>query len=158
MEESLLALNGFVQLVVGTIIFTLLWVVIHKTLKEITFFKDKAVEAIVATCVSLLSVIGMFQFLGITILLALYLFAGKLLGNHKPERSFLDAERKTEPAFQLDLDKGDRPAEEYLGETFQEEEMARDNGERLKPINRPLGKRMHESDFHRETKSNRIKQ
>ncbi|MHC4541982.1 MAG: hypothetical protein ACYS74_19715, partial [Planctomycetota bacterium] len=80
------------------------------------------------------------------------------LGNHKPERSFLDAERKTEPAFQLDLDKGDRPAEEYLGETFQEEEMARDNGERLKPINRPLGKRMHESDFHRETKSNRIKQ
>jgi hypothetical protein len=189
MEESMLALDGFVPLVVGIVIFILLWVVIYKTLKEVAFFKGKAVETIVATCVSLLSVIGIFQFLGagdrtynvseriggegmnldaillgyaalgITIiLLALYLLASKLLGNDKSERSFRDAERKTEPTFQLDLGKGDRPAEENLGKAFKEKEMARDNSERLKPIDRPLGKRMHESDFHRETKSNRIKQ
>ena len=64
MEKSLLALDGFIPLVVRIAIFTLLWVVIFKSLKVGHFFRGKAVEAIVAMCVSLLSLIGMFRFLG----------------------------------------------------------------------------------------------
>ncbi|MHC4538685.1 MAG: hypothetical protein ACYS74_02755 [Planctomycetota bacterium] len=63
MDKSLLALDGFILFVVGATIFALLWVIIYKTLKEVAFFKGRVVEATVATCVSLLSVIGMFQFL-----------------------------------------------------------------------------------------------
>jgi hypothetical protein len=189
MEKSILALNGLVPLVAKIAIFVLLWVVIFESLKMASFFRSKAVEAIVATCVSLLSVISMFRFLGAgngtynvsektggdgtnldiillayaalgvaIVLLSLYLFAGKFLGNDKPNKSLRDAERRTESAFQSDMSKGDRPAEENFGKAFKERGMARDNSRRPKPIDRPMGERVHQSDIHKKTKSNKIKQ
>jgi len=65
MEKSILANNEFVPLAVGIIIFTLIWVVIFKTLKDISFFKGQVVCAIMATCMSLLSIISMFRVLGV---------------------------------------------------------------------------------------------
>ena len=146
-------------------------------------------EAIVATCVSLLSVIGIFRFLGAgngtynvsertgdkgsnldaillgfaalgftIVLIALCLLASKFLGNDKPKKSLSDAERRTEPVFQLDLGNGDRPAEENLEKAFEEKGMARDNSRALKPIDRALGERVHQTDIRKETRSNRIKQ
>lgn len=64
MEKLLLALNGVVQLAVGITMFALLWVIIFKTVEKIPFLAGKLVGATVATCVSLLSVIGMLRFLG----------------------------------------------------------------------------------------------
>ena len=189
MEESLSAFNGFVPLVVGIAIFILLWVIIFRTLRDVAFFKGKVVEAIMATCVSLLSVTGMFRFLGVgngsysvsretggdstnldiilllyaalgitIVLLLLYLLPGKLLGSDKPKKSLRDAERRTESAFQFDLGKGDRPAEDNLGKALKEMRMARDNSRGLKPIDRRPGEHVHQNDIRKETKSNRIKQ
>lgn len=64
MEKSLLALTELFLPLVGIAIFVLVWVVVHRALKEMQFFKGKATIAIVATCVSLLSVMGMFHFFG----------------------------------------------------------------------------------------------
>lgn len=64
MEKSLLALNESFLPLVGIAIFVLVWVVVHRILKEVPFFEGKATAAIVTTCVSLLSVMGMFHFLG----------------------------------------------------------------------------------------------
>jgi hypothetical protein len=64
MEKSLLTLTEPFLALVGIAIFVLVWVVVHRTLKEMHFFEGKATIATVATCVSLLSVMGMFRFLG----------------------------------------------------------------------------------------------
>jgi hypothetical protein len=64
MEKSLLALTELFLPLVGIAIFVLVWVVVHRTLKEMQFFEGLASTATVATCVSLLSVMGMFHFLG----------------------------------------------------------------------------------------------
>ena len=64
MEKSILSNNEFVPLTVGIIIFILLWVVIFEALKKAPFFKSQAVNAIMATCVTLLSVISIFRCLG----------------------------------------------------------------------------------------------
>ena len=64
MGTSLLTLTEPFLALVGIAIFALVWVVVHRTLKEMHFFEGKATIAIVATCVSLLSVMGMFRFLG----------------------------------------------------------------------------------------------
>jgi len=64
MGKSLLALNEPFLPLVGIAIFVLVWVVVHRILKEIHFFEGLASIAIVATCVSLLPVMGMFHFLG----------------------------------------------------------------------------------------------
>jgi len=158
-------------------------------LRGVSFFGSKPVEAIVATCVSLLSVIGIFRFLGtgnetynvsekiggdgtnfdfvlmpyaalgiIIILLFVYLFADKLLGNDKPKKSLSDAERRTESVFQSDLGKGDRPVEENFGDAFIVRGRACDNSRSQKPLHRPLGERVHQSNIRKEIKSKRIKQ
>ena len=64
MEKLLLALNETFLPLVGIAIFVLVWVVVYRTFKEIQFFGSLASIATMATCVSLLSVIGMFHFLG----------------------------------------------------------------------------------------------
>ena len=64
MEKLLLALNETFLPLVGIAIFVLVWVVVYRTFKEIQFFGSLASIATMATCVSLLSVMGMFHFLG----------------------------------------------------------------------------------------------
>ena len=64
MGKSLLALNEPLLPLVGIAIFVLVWVVVHRTFKEVPLFEGKATTATLATCVSLLSVMGMFHFLG----------------------------------------------------------------------------------------------
>ena len=64
MEKSLLALNETLLPLVGIAIFVLVWMVVYRTIKEVPLFEGKATAAILATCVSLLSVMGMFHFLG----------------------------------------------------------------------------------------------
>jgi len=178
-----------VPLLIVIAVFILLLVFVFKSLRGVPFFRSKPVEAIVATCVSLLSVIGIFRFLGtgnetynvsekiggdgtnldfvllpyavlgiIIILLFVYLFADKLLGNDKPKKSLSDAERRTKSVFQSDLGKGDRPVEENFENASIVRRMARDNSRSPKPIDRPPGERAHQSDIRKETKSNRIKQ
>lgn len=185
----MLALNGLVPLAVGIAIFILLWVVIFESLKKAGFFTGWAAVALVAMCVSLLSVIGMFRFLGAgdatyrasdrirrdgpsadvilipyaalgiaIIVLALYLFARKLRGSHKPEKSLPDGEGATEQVYQVNLGKGESPAQENLGEGFKERTTGRDNSRGPRLIDGPLGERTHQSDVRQETKSNRIKQ
>ena len=65
MERSIFVLHEFILLLSGVAIFTILFVIIHKTLKQISIFQGPAV-VIVAICVSLLSVIGLSRFFVIT--------------------------------------------------------------------------------------------
>jgi hypothetical protein len=64
MGKSLLVFNGFISLLVGAAIFALLFVIILKALREVSFFKGQT-AVIVAMCASLLSVIGLFRFFGV---------------------------------------------------------------------------------------------
>ena len=64
MAELLSASNESFTLLVGVVIFVLLLVTVSRVLKEIPLFEGKASAAIAAICVSLLSLIGMFRFLG----------------------------------------------------------------------------------------------
>ena len=188
MEKSILALNELVPLAVGIAIFVLIWVVIFETLKKAPFFKNQAANAVVATCVTLLSVISIFRCfeagnktsnvssrisddgafldfillpygaLGITIILMLCFFGGKFLRKNKTEKSFRGDERRTEPILPLDLCKSNRIAEENFTEAFEEIEADRDNRKALKPIDRLSEEHVHQSNNHKGTKSNRIKQ
>ena len=189
MEKSILALDGFVPLVVGIAIFILLLVMIFKALQEASFFRGRVTAAIVAGCVSLLSVIGMARFFGVEdrmssvsentggqgtnwdiilllyaalgiaiLLLSLYLFLNKLSRRDKSRKPPGDGECQVGSAFQSDMRKSDSLAEENLGKAFEEREMARDNTRNPKPIEKPLGERVYQSDILKETKSNRIKQ
>jgi len=189
MEKSLLALDRFMPFVVGSAVFALLLVMIFKALQETSLFRGKVATAIVSACVALLSVIGMFRFLGARdethnvsekiggdgtnldmvllpyavlgiaiILLAIYLFASKLLGSDKPKKPLHNAERRAESAFQLDLGKGDRSAEEHLGKALKEMAMTQNKSRSPKLTNRLLRERVDQSDTSKETKSNRIKQ
>lgn len=62
MKESIFGLDGFILFFVAAVTFVLLFVVIHKVLKEVSFFKG-ATATIVALCVSILSTIGLSQFI-----------------------------------------------------------------------------------------------
>lgn len=61
MEKSLLAIDGFMPLLAGVAIFVLLFVTILNTLKEVSFFKGATVW-VIASCVSLLSVVALCRF------------------------------------------------------------------------------------------------
>jgi len=189
MEKSLLALNEPFLPLAGIAIFVLVWVVVYRTFKEIQFFGSLATIATMATCVSLLSVIGMFHFLGagvgphnvsekaggegtnldfilllyaalgITIvLLSLYLYGAKLLGNGKPKDSLGHAEDRTESVFQPYPCKGDKPAEWKVGKAHRGRMMIQDNCPSPPPTDRLMGKHGHHSDARKEIKSDRMKQ
>ena len=188
MEKSILANNEFVPLAVGIIIFTLIWVVIFKTLKEIPFFKGQVACAIMATCMSLLSVISMFRVLGIgdgtynvsekiggdghnldiillpygalciVIVLLALFLLARKLIGNKPQKFSSETKRRMESAFPFDLDRGDRPAIESFRKTFQERKMVRNNKQSPKPVDRDVEDRVQQSDIRKVTKSNRIKQ
>jgi len=61
MGKSTFVLHEFILLLSGMAIFTILFVIIHKILKQMSFFQGPA-AVIVAICVSLLSVIGLSRF------------------------------------------------------------------------------------------------
>lgn len=61
MERSIFVLHEFILFLSATVIFTILFVIIHKTLKQMSIFQGPA-AVIVAICVSLLSVIGLYRF------------------------------------------------------------------------------------------------
>jgi len=61
MEKSIFALHEFILLLSGVAIFTILFVIIHRILKQMSIFQGPT-AVIVAICVSLLSVIGLSRF------------------------------------------------------------------------------------------------
>ena len=61
MERSIFVLHEFILLLSATVIFTIIFVIIHKILKQMSIFQGPAV-VIIAICVSLLSVIGLSRF------------------------------------------------------------------------------------------------
>ncbi len=61
MESSTLVLHEFMLLLSGIAILTILFVIIHKILKQMSIFQGPA-AVIVAICVSLLSLIGLSKF------------------------------------------------------------------------------------------------
>jgi tellurite resistance protein TehA-like permease len=61
MERPIFVLHEFVLLLSGMAILTILFVIIHKTLKQMSIFKGPT-TVLVAICVSLLSVIGLSRF------------------------------------------------------------------------------------------------
>ncbi len=65
MENSNFVLHEFILLLSAVVIFTILFVIIHKTLKQISIFQGPT-SVLVAICVSLLSVIGLSRFFVIT--------------------------------------------------------------------------------------------
>jgi hypothetical protein len=65
MEKLLLDINDTTSILAGIAFFFLLLVIFFRILKEVPFFESKAAAAIAATCVSMLSVMGMFHFLGV---------------------------------------------------------------------------------------------
>ncbi len=60
MGRSIFALHEFILLLSGMAIFTILFVTIHRILKQMSIFQGPTV--IVAICVSLLSVMGLSRF------------------------------------------------------------------------------------------------
>ena len=61
MERSIFVLHEFILFLSATVIFTIIFVIIHKTLKQMSIFQGP-VAVIVAICVSLLSVMGLSRF------------------------------------------------------------------------------------------------
>ncbi len=61
MERPIFVLHEFMLLLSGVAIFTILFVIIHKTLKQMSIFQGPT-TVLVAICVSLLSVIGLSRF------------------------------------------------------------------------------------------------
>ncbi len=61
MERSIFVLHEFILLLSGVAIFTILFVIIHKTLKQMSIFQGPT-TVLVTICVSLLSVIGLSRF------------------------------------------------------------------------------------------------
>ncbi len=61
MERSIFILHEFILLLSATVIFTIIFVIIHKTLKQMSIFQGST-TVVVAICVSLLSVIGLSRF------------------------------------------------------------------------------------------------
>ena len=64
MEKLLLDINDTTSILAGIAFFFLLLVIFFRILKEVPFFESKVTAAIAATCVSMLSVMGMFHLLG----------------------------------------------------------------------------------------------
>jgi hypothetical protein len=188
MEKSLLALNEPFLPLAGIAIFVLVWVVVYRTFKEIHFFGSLASIATMATCVSLLSVMGMFHFLGAgvgphsvsekaggqgtkldfillpyavlgiaIVLLSLYLYGAKLLGNGKPKDSLGHAEDRIESLFPYSC-KGEKPAEWKVGKAHRGSMMIQDNCPSPPPTDRLMGKHVHHSETRKEIKSDRMKQ
>ena len=65
MEISIFVLHEFMLLLSGMAILTILFVIIHRILKQMSIFQGPA-AVIMAICVSLLSVIGLSRFFVIT--------------------------------------------------------------------------------------------
>ena len=65
MERSIFVLHEFILFLSATVIFTIIFVIIHKTLKQMSIFQSPT-TVLVAICVSLLSVIGLSRFFVIT--------------------------------------------------------------------------------------------
>ena len=159
-----------IEIIVLLSIFVMLLLVIFKPIKS-AFNLNTFPSCILSVCVSLLSVMGMFHFLGagfgpnsvsekaggegtnldfillpyaalgITIvLLALYLFGTKLLGNGKPKDSPGHAEDRTESVFQPDPGKWDKPAGGKVGKAYRDVMTIQDNCPCPQPINRLMGK------------------
>ena len=61
MERSIFVLHELILLLSATVIFTILFVIIHRILKQMSIFQGPAV-VIIAICVSLLSVMGLSRF------------------------------------------------------------------------------------------------
>ncbi len=61
MERSIFVLHEFILFLSATVIFTIIFVIIHKTLKQMSIFQGPT-TVLVAICVSLLSVIGLSRF------------------------------------------------------------------------------------------------
>jgi len=61
MERSIFVLHEFMLLLSGMAIFTIIFVITHKTLKQMSIFQGPT-TVLVAICVSLLSVIGLSRF------------------------------------------------------------------------------------------------
>ncbi len=183
MEKLILALNESLLPVAGIAFFTIIWVVVYRTLKEAQFFESKSSLTAMATCVSLLSVIGMFHFLGagfepnsasekadgdgmnldfillpyaalgITIiLLALYLFGTKLLGNGKSKYFHDHAEDRTESFFQPDPFKWDKPAGGKVEKAYKGGITMKNNSPTPQPINRLMKKHVNHSNNRKEGK------
>ena len=64
MENLILSLNEPLLPLAGIVIFVIIWVVVYRTFKEAQFFGSQSSTALIATCVSLLAVMGMFNFMG----------------------------------------------------------------------------------------------
>ena len=122
MERSIFVLPEFILFLSATVIFTILFVIIHETLKQMSIFQGPA-AVIVAICVSLLSVIGLYRFfivpnvtceitanrceinldfillpyaaLALTVILILFLlFVGRISRNHRANRSCKEITRR----------------------------------------------------------------
>ncbi len=122
MERLIFVLHEFILLLSGVAIFTILFVIIHKTLKQMSIFQGPT-TVLVAICVSLLSVIGLSRFFviadvackttenrhGITLdfillpytalalaifLVLLLLFVNRISRNHRMSKSCKEISRK----------------------------------------------------------------
>lgn len=187
MEKSILANNEFVPLAVGIIIFILIWVVIFKTLKDIPFFKGETACAIMATCMSLLSIISMFRvlgvgdgmynfsekigddshnldfilfpyaMLGITIVLILLILLANKLLGKSKPKKF-SSEAKRRMESAFPLDL-DRGDRSAIEnlEKTFQERKMVFNNQSPKPVDREVEDRVHQSDIRKVTKSNRIR-
>ena len=122
MERSIFVLHEFILLLSGMAIFTILFVLINKALKQISIFQGPA-AVIAAICVSLLSVIGLSRFFVIAdvackttenrrditldfillpytalalaiILVLLLLFVNRISRNHRMNKSCKEISRK----------------------------------------------------------------
>lgn len=90
--------------------------------------------------------------LGITIiLLMLYLFVRKILRNDNPEKSFRKTKHIIELAYQPDIGKNDRHAEDNLKKAIHYMEKARGKSVDLKQIDKPLEQCIYQSDVRNET-------
>jgi len=181
MQHSIFALNGVVSNVVGTAIFVLLWVFIFKSIKSACFFKNKAMELMVTTCVSLLAYIAMFRsfgtgvgthsvtgktgstnpiiemillpyaVLGITIVLVALILLVNKLLGKDKSKKFLSDADRREATFGLNAGKVDNPGNDNLEKVNHESKMARDKTRSPKPIDRPSEEQLHQSDIRKET-------
>jgi hypothetical protein len=188
MEKSLLALNEPFLPLVGIAIFVLVWVVVHRTFKEVPLFEGKATAATMATCVSLLSVMGMFHFLGagvgphsvsekaggqgtnLDFILLPYAALGiaiVLLSLYLYGAKLLGKGKPKDPLGHAEdrieslfpySCKGEKPAEWKVGKAHRGSMMIQDNCPSPQPTDRLIGKHGHHSDARKEIKSDRMKQ
>jgi Mn2+/Fe2+ NRAMP family transporter len=187
MEKLLFNLNGLVPLVVGIVIFILLWVVVFEAFKRTPFIESKTMKAILTTCVSLLSVTAMFQPLGsgektyniserigngggildairfvyavfgYTVVFIAILFLVSKLMGKVKSNKSLSNAYRKAKTT-LQLDPDKSNRTDKKNlEKVQGRKMTRDNTRNTKPIDRLRREHMFQSDIRKETKSNRIK-